>query len=144
MCRTIARVRSELTTFGLNRYRWWNGCLNFRAIIICSSSESFEVWLLHGDVGAGQVSNGLTDEDGKARERKTAGDVVDYIYLTEVQARFQRLQRQVQLEGYGFAFWGVHFVKGGHAGLEDLRGVLDKFYIGENANGVVRRLRSWT
>ena len=84
------------------------------------------------------MSNGFTNEDGKARERKTARDIVDYIYLTEVQARFQRLQRQVHLEGYGFAFWGVHFVEGGHAGLEDLHGVLDKFYIGENANGVVR------
>jgi hypothetical protein len=79
------------------------------------------------------VSNGLTNEDGKARERKTARDIVDYIYLTEVQPRFQRLQRQVHLEGYGFAFRGIHFVKGAHTGLEDLRGVLDKFDAGENA-----------
>jgi len=84
------------------------------------------------------MSNGFTNEDGKARERKTAGDIVDYIYLTEVQPGFQRFQRQVHLESYRFSFRGVHFVKGGHTGLEDLRGVLDKFDARENANGVVR------
>lgn len=84
------------------------------------------------------MSDGFTNEDGKARERKTARDIVDYIYLTEVQARFQRLQRQVHLESHSFSFRGVHFVKGGYTGLENLRRVLDKFDAGENANGVVR------
>jgi hypothetical protein len=36
--------------------------------------------LLHGGVRTGRVSNGLTDEDGKAGERKTVGNIVDYIY----------------------------------------------------------------
>ena len=72
----------------------------------------------------------LTNEQGKSRERKTAGDVVDHVYLTEIEAGFQGLQRNVNLKDDGFAIGGGDFVR--HDGFRfiDFRRTLEKFDAG--------------
>ena len=63
----------------------------------------------------------LTNEQRKARERKTAGDIVYYVYLTEIQAGLQGLQRHIDLEDDGFAIGGSDFVRHDGLGFVDLR-----------------------
>ena len=82
----------------------------------------------------------LTNKQEEARERETAGDVVDYVYLTEIEARFQGLQGDVNLENDGFAIGCGDLV--GNDGLRfvDFRCALEKFDAGEDADGIARWL----
>ena len=78
----------------------------------------------------------LADEQGEAREGKTAGDVVVYIYLTEIEAGLQSLQRNVDLKDDGFAIGGGDFLGDYGPGLVDFCCALKKFNAGEDTDGI--------
>src|SRR6266478_7435145 len=83
----------------------------------------------------------LANEQRETRERKTACDVVDYVYLTEIEARLQGLQRDINLEDDGFAIGCGDFIGDDGQGLVDFRCALEKFDAGEDPNGIACRLR---
>src|SRR6266436_8522695 len=83
----------------------------------------------------------LANEQRETRERKTACDVVDYVYLTEIEARLQGLQRDINLEDDGFAIGCVDFVGDDGFGFVDLCCALEKFDAGEDSDGIACRLR---
>ena len=78
----------------------------------------------------------LANEQRKARKRKAASDVVDYVYLAEIQAGLQGLQRDINLEDDGFAIGGGDFVRNDWLGFVDLCCALEKFDAGEDADGI--------
>src|SRR5882757_4193778 len=83
----------------------------------------------------------LANEQRETRERKTACDVVDYVYLTEIEARLKGLQRDINLEDDGFAIGCGDFVGDDGQGLVNFRCALEKFDAGEDSDGIARRLR---
>ena len=78
----------------------------------------------------------LANQQRKTRERKTAGDVVNHVYLAEIEAGLQRLQRHIHLEDDGLAIGRCDFVGYDGFGFVDLCCALKKFDAGEDANGI--------
>ena len=81
----------------------------------------------------------LADEERKAGEGKAAGDVVNYVYLAEIEAGFQGLQRYVNLEDYGFSVGRGDFVRDDGLGFVDFGCALEEFDAGENADRIAGR-----
>ncbi len=77
----------------------------------------------------------IANEQREAREGKTAGHIVDHVYLTEIQTRLQGFERNVNLEDDRFAIGGGDFVRDDWLGFVDLRSTLEKFDAGEDADG---------
>src|SRR5258705_13342644 len=102
-------------------------------------------WLLVWCCGDGglriRLGSLLANEQRKTRERKTACDVVDYVSLTEIEARLHGLQRDINLEDDGFAIGCGDFIGDDGHGLVDLCCALEKFDAGEDPEGIACRLR---
>src|SRR5258705_11766755 len=102
-------------------------------------------WLLVWCCGDGglriRLGSLLANEQRETRERKTACDVVDYVYLTEIEARLQGLQRDINLEDAAFAIGCGEFIGDYGHGLVGFRCALEKFDAGSEPYGTTSGIR---
>ena len=80
--------------------------------------------------------SGLANQQRETREREAAGDVVDHVYLAEIEPRLQGLQRDVNLEDDGFVVRRGDFAGDDGFGFVDFCCALQKFDAGEDADGI--------
>src|SRR5258708_13116721 len=82
--------------------------------------------------------SGLANQQRETREGKTAGDVVDHVYLTEIQAGLQGLQWDINLEDDGLAVRRGDFAGDDGFGFVEFCWALHKFAPVTYADGLTR------